>query len=135
MTILDTYRLDGKIALVTGASHGIGEAMAVAYAEAGADVAIAARSESDLQKVAQRIKSTGRRALAVPTDVTDLHQLEQMVTYTAAELGEPDILANVAGTTVRKPILEVTPQDWEHILNTNLRSVYFASQAFARRLV
>jgi NAD(P)-dependent dehydrogenase (short-subunit alcohol dehydrogenase family) len=135
MTVLDTYRLDGKIALVTGAGHGIGEAMAVAYAEAGADVALVARSESDLQKVAQRIQDAGRRALVVPADVSDLHQIERMVSYTVAELGEPDILANVAGTTVRKPILEVTPLDWDHILNTNLRSVYFASQAFVRRLV
>ena len=135
MSVLNTYRLDGKIALITGASHGIGEAMAVAFAQAGADVAIAARNESDLRRVAQRIEPTGRRALAVPADVSDLDQIERMVARVAEELGEPDILGNVAGTTVRKPILEVTLQDWDHILNTNLRSVYFVSQAFVRRLV
>ena len=135
MSVLETYRLDGKVALVTGASHGLGEAMAVAFAQAGADVAIAARNEDDLRRVAGRIEATGQRALVVPTDVGDLAQIEGMVARTAEELGEPSILANVAGATVRKPILEVTPQDWDWLLGVNLRSVYFASQAFARRLV
>jgi 2-deoxy-D-gluconate 3-dehydrogenase len=135
MTVLDTYRIDGKIALITGASHGIGEAMAIAYAEAGADVAISARNETDLRRVAARIEATGRRAAVIVADVSHLDQIERMIDQTVAQLGEPDILGNVAGTTIRKAILDVTPDDWEFLLNTNLRSVYFASQAFARRLV
>lgn len=134
-TVLDSFRLDGRVALVTGASHGIGEAMAVAFAQAGADVAIAARNEDDLQRVAGRIAGAGRRAAVVPTDVADAPQLHRMVARAAETLGEPDILATVAGTTLRKPILEVTPEEWDRLLNVNLRSVYFAAQAFARRLV
>jgi NAD(P)-dependent dehydrogenase (short-subunit alcohol dehydrogenase family) len=135
MAVLDTFRLDGRVALVTGASHGIGEAIAVAFAQAGADVAIAARNEDDLRRVGDRITATGRLAAIMPTDVADLDQIERMVARAADELGEPAILANVAGTTIRKPILEVTQQDWARLLDVNLRSVYFASQAFARRLV
>ncbi len=135
MKVLDGFRLDGKIALVTGASHGIGEGLAVAFAEAGADVALAARNVADLERVAGRITAAGRRAAVVQTDVSDLAQVERMFTQTASELGEPGILANVAGTNVRNPILKVTPEEWEFLLNVNLRSVYFASQAFVRRLV
>jgi 2-dehydro-3-deoxy-D-gluconate 5-dehydrogenase len=135
MTLLDQYRLDGRIALVTGASHGIGEAMAVAFAQSGADVAIAARNTEDLERVAGRIREAGRRVAVVQTDVADLGQLERMVTQTAERLGEPDILANVAGTTLRKPILEVSPEEYDRVFDVNLRGVYFASQAFVRRLV
>jgi len=135
MGILDTFRLDGKTALVTGASHGIGEAIALAYAQAGADVAIAARNEDDLARVAERIRATGRRVAVIPTNVSQLDQLERMVTQAAERLGEPDILANVAGTTLRKSMLDVSPDEWQRIVDVNLRSVYFAAQAFVRRLV
>lgn len=135
MNVLDRFRLDGKIALVTGASHGLGEGIAVAWAEAGADVALASRNEQDLRRVAERITALGRRAIVIPTDVSDLTQLKRMVERTAAELGEPDILANVAGISVRRSILDVTLEDWEQVNNVNLRGVYFASQAFVRRLV
>jgi NAD(P)-dependent dehydrogenase (short-subunit alcohol dehydrogenase family) len=136
MAVLDTFRLDGKVALVTGASHGIGEAIALAYAQAGAKVAIAARNEGDLKRVAQRIeRETGAGAAIIPTDVADLAQLERMVTRTVEALGEPDILANVAGTTLRKAMLDVTPEEWQRIVDVNLRSVYFGAQQFVRRLV
>ncbi|HEU5316169.1 MAG TPA: SDR family oxidoreductase [Chloroflexota bacterium] len=135
MSVLDSLRLEGRVALVSGASHGIGEAIAVAYAQAGADVAIAARSESDLARVAERIRREGRRVAVIPTDVADLAQLGPMVDGAAEQLGEPSILANVAGTTLRKAMLDVTPDEWQRIVDVNLRSVYFASQAFVRRLV
>jgi 2-deoxy-D-gluconate 3-dehydrogenase len=133
--LFDQLRLEGKIALVTGASHGIGEGLAYAFAAAGADVALAARSVPELERVAGRVREQGRRALVVPTDVRDLEQIEHMVARTADELGEPAILANVAGVTRRKPILDVTLDDWSYVLDVNLRGLYFASQAFARRLI
>ena len=135
MNVLDRFRLEGRVALVTGASHGIGEGIALALAGAGADVALAARGVEDLERVAGAVRGLGRRALVVPTDVSDLAQVEAMVRRTAEGLGEPEILFNVAGVNRRKPILEVTPDDWNFVLDVNLRGLYFASQAVARRLV
>jgi 2-deoxy-D-gluconate 3-dehydrogenase len=135
MALLDRFSLAGKIALVTGASHGIGEGLARALAAAGADVALAARGVDDLERVADAIQQTGRRAVVVPTDVAQLEQIERMLTRTVEQLGEPDILANVAGVTRRKAILDVTPADWDYVMGINLRGPYFATQAFARRLV
>jgi 2-dehydro-3-deoxy-D-gluconate 5-dehydrogenase len=133
--VIDSFRLDGRVALVSGASHGIGEAMAVAFAQAGADVAIAARNVDDLERVAGRIRDAGKRALVIRADVSNLDDVAQMVTRTAEGLGEPDILGNVAGTTLRKEMLDVTPDEWQRVIDVNLRGVFFASQAFVRRLV
>jgi 2-dehydro-3-deoxy-D-gluconate 5-dehydrogenase len=135
MNVLDRFRLDGRVALVTGASHGIGEGIALVLAGAGADVALAARGVDDLERVAEAVRALGRRALVVPTDVSDLAQVEAMVRRTGEGLGEPEILFNVAGVNRRKPILDVTPDDWSFVLDVNLRGLYFASQAVARRLV
>jgi NAD(P)-dependent dehydrogenase (short-subunit alcohol dehydrogenase family) len=135
MTVLDSYRLDGRVAVVTGASHGIGAGVAVALAEAGADVALAARSEGDLERVAERVRATGHRAAVIPTDVADLVQIERLMAHTAEQLGEPDVLFTAAGVTLRKPIVDVTSADWNYVLDVNLRGVYFTAQAFARRLL
>jgi 2-dehydro-3-deoxy-D-gluconate 5-dehydrogenase len=135
MDVLDRFRLEGRVALVTGASHGIGEGIALALAGAGADVALAARGVDDLERVAGAVRDLGRQALVVPTDVSDLGQVEAMVRRTAEGLGEPEILFNVAGVNRRKPILDVSLDDWNFVLDVNLRGLYFASQAVARRLV
>lgn len=135
MALLDRMRLDGWVALVTGASHGIGAALARAYAAAGADVALAARTETDLRQVAADVEVGGRRALVLPTDVADLGAIAAMVDRTVAHFGRLDVLANVAGVTRRKPILDVTLDDWDHVVNVNLRGAYFASQAAARAMV
>lgn len=132
MSIADDMRLDGQVALVTGASHGIGEALALAFAEQGADVALAARSTQDLERVARQVRALGHAALAVPTDVADLGAVERMVREVAEKLGPPDVLANVAGVQRRKAILEVTPDDWDYVVNVNLRGTYFATQAAGR---
>src|SRR5438105_13603814 len=109
---LDRFSLSGRVALVTGASHGIGEGIAVGFAEAGADVALAARSVEDLERVAGLVRERGRRALVIPTDVSQLDQLETMVARSVAELGGLDVFANVAGNQRRRPMLDVTLQDW-----------------------
>jgi 2-dehydro-3-deoxy-D-gluconate 5-dehydrogenase len=130
--VLDRMRLDGQVALVTGASHGIGEGIALAYAEAGADVALAARSRDDLERVAGLVRERGRRALVVPADMRDLAVMGPLVERTVAELGGLDILATIAGVTRRKPILEATLEDWEYVIDVNLRGVFFMAQAAAR---
>jgi NAD(P)-dependent dehydrogenase (short-subunit alcohol dehydrogenase family) len=130
--VLDRMRLDGQVALVTGASHGIGEGIALAYAEAGADVALVARSAGDLERVAGLVRARGRRALALPGDMRDLSCMAPLVERTVAELGGLHILATVAGVTRRKPIIEATLDDWEYVVDVNLRGVYFMTQAAAR---
>jgi len=133
--ILEKFRLDGQVALVTGASHGMGEGIAVGFAEAGADVALAARSSDDLERVAGRIRALGRRALVVPTDVADLDATKAMVERTMETFGQIDVLANFAGVGFRKNILDCDLNDWNYVINIHLRSVYFVSQAVARIMI
>src|SRR5262245_40175266 len=106
--ILDRFRLDGRVAIVTGAGRGIGAATARALAEAGADVACAARTEADIEATATAVRDAGRRALAVPTDVTATEQLERLVSRTVAELGRVDVLVNNAGGWLPRPLLETS---------------------------
>jgi 2-deoxy-D-gluconate 3-dehydrogenase len=133
MATLDRYSLAGKIALVTGASHGIGEGIALGFAEAGADVALAARSVDDLERVAGLVRERGRRAVVIPTDVSQLDQLTAMVDRAAADLGGLHIFANVAGNQRRRPILDVTTDDWSFIMDVQLRAAFFGAQAAGRR--
>jgi 7-alpha-hydroxysteroid dehydrogenase len=95
--ITDQFRLDGKAALVTGAGKGIGKGIAIAFAKAGADVAVIARTKDDLEAVAAEIRSLGRNAVAIPADVTDIEGLEDVVDQTARSLGGLDVLVNNAG--------------------------------------
>lgn len=135
MSFIDQMRLDDKVALITGASHGIGEGLAVAFAEAGADVVLAARTVSDLERVSRRVESTGRKALVVPTDVSDLSAIRSMVDTTVDSMGSIDVLANVAGSVRRVSILEASADDWDFTTHVQQRSVYFASQAVARVMI
>jgi NAD(P)-dependent dehydrogenase (short-subunit alcohol dehydrogenase family) len=135
VSILEKFRLDGQVALITGASHGMGEGIAVGFAEAGADVALAARSADDLERVAGRVRALGRRALVVPTDVADLSAIQAMVDRTKAEFGQIDVLANFAGVGFRKNIIDCDLNDWNYVMNIHLRSVYFISQAVARIMI
>ncbi len=135
MAILEKFRLDGQIALITGASHGMGEGMAIAYAEAGADVALAARSIDDLERVANRVRALGRRALVVRTDVADLLAIQAMVDRTLDEFGRIDLLGNVAGVSFRKNILECDLADWNYVMDIQLRSVFFVSKAVAPAMI
>ena len=122
-------RLDGKIALVTGASSGIGEATAIALAELGADVALAARRVDRLEGLRARIEALGPRALVVPTDITDAAQVEAMVATTVAQLGRLDILVNNAGVMQNAMIGEAQLEEWRRMIDTNVWGLMVATKA------
>ena len=135
MTI-ERFSLAGKVAVVTGASRGIGRAIALAFAEAGADVAVAARSEDDLETLAKEIDSLGRRALAVRTDVTSREDIENLLDRTVAELGGLDVLVNNAGgSNFTSPVVGLRPAGWDKLLRLNLDSVFHGTQLAAQRML
>ena len=126
--ILDLFRLDGQKAIVTGASRGLGAAMAIALGEAGADVALVARG--DLEETATAIERLGRRAIRVAADLADRSAPEQIL----ETAGEADILVNNAGIIRRADVLDYSDADWDAVIDVNLRSVFTLSRDFARRL-
>ncbi|MGM7703583.1 SDR family NAD(P)-dependent oxidoreductase [Pseudalkalibacillus sp. Hm43] len=130
MTVLPSFRLDEKLAVVTGAGRGIGKAIAIGYAEAGADVVLLSRTESDLEQTAEEIRQHGRQAHIYPTDVTDADQLDRVVKNVINDHGQVDILVNNAGMNIRTPAFEVTEEEWQSIMDTNLRSAFQLSQKF-----
>lgn len=133
--ILEQFSLAGKVALVTGASRGIGQALAMGLAEAGADMALVARSKGALDETASGARHMGRRALVVPADISSMAAIHDVVDKVKSEYGRIDILVNAAGTQARKPILEMTEEDWETVTSLNLKAVYFCSQAVAPQMI
>jgi len=129
------FDLTGKVAIVTGASRGLGQYFGRALARAGADLAITSRDLESLRPFQQEIEAMGRRALALQLDVRDHHSIQHMVSAVHAAYGKIDILVNNAGCNVRKPALEVTWDDWNLILDTNLRGAFFVAQAVARHMI
>jgi NAD(P)-dependent dehydrogenase (short-subunit alcohol dehydrogenase family) len=125
---LPSFQLVGKKAIVTGAGRGIGQALAIGLAEAGADVALMARTPEDLNQTAETIVSLGRRALVLPVDLKDQSGLRAAVRKAEAWAGKIDILINNAGMNIRTPALEVTEEEWDTIMQTNLKSAFFLSQ-------
>jgi hypothetical protein len=121
--------LDGRVAIVTGAGRGIGRAVARAFADAGAAVALAARTRADLASVAAEIRERGGRALAVPTDVTQDVAVERLVEQVAAEWGRIDVLVTAAGAAAFGPVAESKPSDWDAMLALNLRAVMVSCRA------
>lgn len=135
MTI-DRFSLEGKVAIVTGASRGIGKAIAKGFAEAGADVALAARSAPDLDTLTEEIRALGRKAIAVRTDVTDRDAIQNLVDRTVAELGGLDILVNNAGgSRFTAPIVALRPEGWDKAIKLNLDSVFHATQIGAQAML
>ena len=134
--VFETFRLDGRIALVTGGARGLGVTMATALAEAGAEVAIAGRSRESCQAVAETItKNTGRRAEAFGADVTDRASIERLAVDIEAELGPVDILVNNAGINIRGPIQDLSEDDFDAVIRTNLKGPFLCSREFGPRMV
>lgn len=123
------FSLNGKSALVTGATSGIGEAIAIGFAQAGATVGINGRSTERAAATCQQIANFGGHAIPLVADLTTVDACRQLITDAHAALGRIDILVNCAGMNRRKPAVDVTEEEWETILNVNLRSAYFLSQA------
>jgi 7-alpha-hydroxysteroid dehydrogenase len=126
--ILDRFRLDDRVALVTGAGRGIGEGIALAFAEMGAHVVCAARSREQIDAVAGKVRGLGRRALAVPCDVNERAQLEDLVGRAAKELGRIDLLVNNAGGTPPQPALRTSERMFENALRFNVTSAFLLTR-------
>lgn len=124
MALLDRFRLDDKVAIVTGASRGIGAATAVALAEAGADVVIAARSTDALSNVVHNIERFGRRAIAVPCDLGDLDSMQSLVDAAVSQLGRLDIVVNNVGGTTPRPLLDTTTDAMEEAFHFNVSTAF-----------
>ena len=129
------FDLSGKVALVTGTSRGLGQYFARALARAGADLAITSRDKNTLSAFASEIQSLGRRTFSAELDVRDHASIERAIQAVEAHFGKIDILVNNAGCNVRKPALEVTWDDWNTVLDTNLRGSFFVAQAVARGMI
>jgi gluconate 5-dehydrogenase len=129
------FDLTGQVAIVTGTSRGLGQYFAKALANAGADLVLTSRHRDTLAPFEAEIKAMGRRAVSLSLDVKSQESIEQMAADAEAAFGQIHILVNNAGCNVRKPALEVTWDDWNHVLDTNLRGSFFVAQAVARRMI
>ena len=129
-----SFDLTGKVALVTGASQGLGARFAETLAASGAAVAVAARQVAKLEELAERIRAGGGTAHAVAMDVTDPASVAAAIENVEAALGPLDVLVNNAGIAVQKPFLEMTPEDYDQVLDTNLKGCFLVAQAAARQM-
>ena len=135
MTVLDAFRLTGKVALVTGGNRGLGRAFALALAEAGADVAIVARDEDRSEAALEELRERGTRALAVRADVTVRADVERMLAEVTAGLGPVDVLVNNAGTCIHRPALEVTDEQWRSVFDVNVDGLWLCSTVVGAQMV
>jgi 2-deoxy-D-gluconate 3-dehydrogenase len=131
--ILNQFKLDGKVAIVTGSSRGLGQAMAVGLAEAGAEIALV--DILDMSDSKERIEKLGRQCIAITADLTKKGCVDEIVSTTVRQLGGIDILFNNAGIIRRAPFTEFTEKDWDDVMSINLRSVFFLSQAVVKVMI
>jgi 7-alpha-hydroxysteroid dehydrogenase len=129
VALIDRFTLTGRVALVTGGGRGIGQAIALAFAEQGADVVVAARTESEIEETAARARAVGRRALAVRCDVTDAAQLDDLARRTVTDFGRIDLLVNNAGGFPPMAFLDTDLPSWEWCFKFNLTSAYLLTRA------
>jgi NAD(P)-dependent dehydrogenase (short-subunit alcohol dehydrogenase family) len=134
MSILDRFRLDGKVAVITGASSGLGVAFAEGLAEAGADIAICARRVEKLEQTRSRVEATGRRCIAVPADVAKPEDCQRFVDAAVSELGRVDILINNAGIGTAAPATREQPDEFRRVIDINLNGSYWMAQACGRAM-
>lgn len=134
-SILDQFRLDGRVAIVSGASRGLGQAMAIGLAEAGADIVALSRRQNHLRETVSAIASLGRGVLPLSCDVTQPRQILRVVERTLAHFGKVDILVNNAGIIRRAPAREYSDSDWHEVLATNLTAVFHFCQAVGKHMI
>ena len=132
---LERFRVDGKVALVTGAGSGLGRQFAITLAEAGANVALAARRREKLNETAALIEDAGGQSMCVDLDVTDSLSVTSCVRSVVSEFGPPDILVNNAGIARQAFLTESTEEDWDAVMDTNLKGVFLVAQAVAKALM
>ena len=130
-----TIDLSGKVAIVTGSSRGLGRSMAKALAHAGADVVVTSRTQKSLNPVCDEITATGRKVLGLELDVRQESSIRGMADRVLDHFGQIDILVNNAGTNVRRPAVELSWEDWDTVLDTNLKAVFFCAQAVAPHML
>jgi NAD(P)-dependent dehydrogenase (short-subunit alcohol dehydrogenase family) len=133
--MLNLFDLSGKVALVTGTSRGLGQQFARALAGAGANIAMTSRTQASLNTFAEEIRALGRRVAAVELDLRDQSSIEAAVASVIDQLGHIDVLVNNAGCNIRKRGVDVTWEDWNTVLDTNLRGTFFVAQAVARHMI
>ncbi len=124
--------LEGKLAVITGGGRGIGKAIALDFAKYGADVVVAARTISEIERVAAEIQSLGRQALAVPTDMTDERSIQHLIATTYETYGKIDILVNNAGVTLVVPIIDMKTEDFDRVMTVNLRGMFICTRETVR---
>ncbi|MDQ3238647.1 MAG: glucose 1-dehydrogenase [Actinomycetota bacterium] len=135
MTVLDAFDLTGKVAVVTGGNTGLGEAFAKALSEAGASIAIAARTRDRSEAVAKDISSSGGKAIAVTLDVTDRESVERMIEEVTELLGPVDVLVNNAGLCYHRPAAEVPEDEWMDVFEVNVHGLWNCAQSVGRRMI
>jgi NAD(P)-dependent dehydrogenase (short-subunit alcohol dehydrogenase family) len=134
MSVLDSFRLDGKVAIVTGASSGLGVAFAEGLAQAGADVAICARRADRLEQTREGVEAAGRRCMTIEADVTRVEDCERVVERTVSDLGRVDVLVNNAGIGTAVPATREAPEEFRKVIDVNLMGSYWMAQACARAM-
>ncbi len=135
MPVLDRFRLDGRTAVVTGSTRGLGRAFAVALAEAGGNIVVVGRDAAAAADTTAALESVGAPTLTVPGDVTVRADLERILSESVDRFGRVDVLVNNAGACVHRPALEVTDEEWRSVLDVNLTGVWMASQVFGRHMI